>query len=230
MSVRPADAATERPAVAATDRVTHRAPTGRADHTGSMPPSAPPPLPPWPEVAPTHDGVRLRQFRDEDVAMLVDLAGDPYLALIGSLPARATREQALEFLTRQHGRLREGAGYSFCIARIDDDLAVGTTGLWLRRLDEGLGSVGYAVAPAQRGNGHARSAVLAICEHAGSITGLQELEAFVEPWNLASRRTIEGAGFRDRGQQTHPRNVAEPPVPMVRYTRQVAAEEPTGRR
>jgi len=54
-----------------------------------------------PAISPAAGGVVLRPFATDDVAMLRDLATDPYVPLIGSLPALrrtlgATRRPAHE--------------------------------------------------------------------------------------------------------------------------------------
>jgi hypothetical protein len=60
--------------------------------------------------------------------MVVALATDPYVPLIGSLPAAAGVEEALAWIRRQRGRLAEGTGLSFAIAEAESDGAVGAIG------------------------------------------------------------------------------------------------------
>src|SRR5579862_2345223 len=81
-----------------------------------------------PAVTPVFGNVRLRAFDERDVDMLLDLATDPYVPDIGTLPAHATRQQALAYIDRQHDRLATGAGYSFCAADRVTDQAVGGAG------------------------------------------------------------------------------------------------------
>ena len=83
----------------------------------------------------------------------VELGDDPYIPLIGSLPARPTAQQALEWIHRQRGRLAEGTGLSFAIADAGSGNAVGAIGLWLQNLpgrprDGGL--LGCRCAPGLR--------------------------------------------------------------------------------
>jgi [ribosomal protein S5]-alanine N-acetyltransferase len=66
-----------------------------------------------PATPPTSGGIVLRPFRAADVGMLRDLATDPYVPLIGSLPPNASEQEALDFIERQHNRLETGVGYSF---------------------------------------------------------------------------------------------------------------------
>ena len=51
-------------------------------------------LPSWPTAPVAYGPVVLRQFSDRDVPMAQELATDPYVPLVGSLPANASREQA----------------------------------------------------------------------------------------------------------------------------------------
>ncbi len=144
------------------------------------------------------DGVTLRAFQESDAEMLCDLATDPYLPLIGSLPANADRTAALGFIQRQHQRLTEGMGYSFCVTDPADQ-AVGTAGLWLAELSRGRATVGYCVAPRFRGHGYGRRALSTLTEFAWTLPELSRIEAYIEPWNLGSVRTVEACGYGREG-------------------------------
>lgn len=165
------------------------APREGSDHGG---------LPPQPTrlVGP---GVVLRPFRDDDAAMVMDLADDPYVPLTGTLPAHADHDDALRWLERQRGRLAERRGYSFAIADPDTDRALGQAGLWLTGLDAGRLSAGYGVAPAARGRGVAAVALRVLTVFAWSIPQAHRVELYIEPWNAASVRTAERAGYRREG-------------------------------
>lgn len=151
-------------------------------------------LPAWP--APLRaGGVVLRAFGPEDVGAVRDLATDPYVPLTGSLPAHADEAQAAAWIERQCGRLAAGLGYSFAIADAEDGTALGQVGLWLADLPAGRLTVGYAVAPRARGRGAATDALRALLPFAATVPGVRRVEAHVEPWNEASLRTAERAGF-----------------------------------
>lgn len=156
-------------------------------------------LPPWPADAPTFGQVLLRAVEERDAAMARQLSTDPYVPQTGSLPGNATMQEASDWVARQQGRHAEGAGFSFTIARCSDDVAIGHCGLWLKDLDEGRASGGYAIAPAQRGRGYAADALAALTEFAWTVPGVQRIELFIEPWNAASIRTAEHAGYLREG-------------------------------
>jgi RimJ/RimL family protein N-acetyltransferase len=151
-----------------------------------------------PAVPPTYDGIVLRAFGPADVAMLRDLATDPYLPLIGSLPANASEPEALAFIERQHDRLTTGAGYSFCVAN-QAGTAVGTAGLWVSQLAHGRASAGYSVEPFARGRGIAVRALRALTAFGWTLPELHRIELYIEPWNVGSIRTAEDAGYVREG-------------------------------
>jgi [ribosomal protein S5]-alanine N-acetyltransferase len=157
------------------------------------------PLPSWPTTPPTHGSVVLRAFTDEDAHLPVELGDDPYVPLIGSLPAHPTADQALEWIRRQRGRLAEGIGLSFAIADAESDNAVGAIGLWLQNLSAGRATAGYAVSPAHRGRGVATSALTALTRFAWTVPALYRVELYIEPWNHSSIHVAEAAGYRREG-------------------------------
>lgn len=130
--------------------------------------------------------------------MLCDLATDAYIPLVGSLPAHATRAEARAYIERQHQRLATGVGYSLCIADLGR-VALGGAGLWLGERSQGRATIGYAVAPAARGRGVAARALTALAGFAWTLDDIFRLELYIEPWNRASVRTAETAGFAYEG-------------------------------
>jgi hypothetical protein len=71
-------------------------------------------LPSWPATPPVYGSVVLRAFTDEDAHLAVELGDDPYIPLIGSLPAHPTAQQALEWIqpwNRSSIHVAEAAGY-----------------------------------------------------------------------------------------------------------------------
>lgn len=156
-------------------------------------------LPSWPTTPPTYGSVVLREFTHDDVHLAFELGDDPYIPLIGSLPALPTEQQALEWIHRQRGRFTEGKGLSFAIADAESDNAVGAIGLWLQNMSAGRATVGYSVAPAHRGRGIASSALRALTAFTWTIPTLHRIELYIEPWNSNSSRVAEASGFQREG-------------------------------
>ena len=158
-----------------------------------------PPLPPWPVVSPAHGPVLLRAFVPVDLPLALELSTDPYVPSIGTLPADATEAEAADWTARPQGRWAEGAGFSFAVAEAATGRAVGSVGLWLRQLPEGRATAGYAIAPSARGRGLAAAALVAVTRFGWTIPQLHRVELHIEPWNAASVRTAERAGYLREG-------------------------------
>jgi RimJ/RimL family protein N-acetyltransferase len=109
-------------------------------------------------------------------------------------------EQALDWIDRQRGeRVAQRQGLTFAIAEAATDRAVGHIGLWLAELPHGRASAGYSVAPGARGRGSAAAALIALTRFAWTVPGLKRVELHIEPWNVASVRTAEHAGYLREG-------------------------------
>jgi [ribosomal protein S5]-alanine N-acetyltransferase len=156
-------------------------------------------LPSWPTAPVAYGPVILREFSAADLLMVQELSTDPYVPLIGTLPPNASRQDALDYIGRQRGRLAEGVGFSFAIAEAGTDRAIGGIGLWLAALNDGRATAGYCVIPSARGRGIASAALTALTTFAWTIPALHRIELYVEPWNAASIKTAERAGYEREG-------------------------------
>lgn len=156
-------------------------------------------IPPWPSTDPQHGNVRLRAFRNGDAGMAMEMGQDTYIPTVGSLPARATHEQALDWVERQRQIHGGGSGFSFAIAEAGTDRAVGQISLRGWKLRHGRAEAGYGVMPSARGCRYAASALQALLDFAWSIPDLHRVELYIEPWNAASYRSAERAGFDREG-------------------------------
>jgi ribosomal-protein-alanine N-acetyltransferase len=119
--------------------------------------------------------------------------------LITSVPSVGSPKNVAAYVDRQHHRLREGAGYSFAIADMRTDEAVGNIGLWMRDIEFGRASTGYWIAPQFRRRGYLTAALHAVTTWALTIAEVERLELYVEPWNEGSWRAAEHAGYQREG-------------------------------
>jgi RimJ/RimL family protein N-acetyltransferase len=163
------------------------------------------------------DGVRLRDFRPDDLALVLSASTDPLIPLITTVPAVPDEVEAKAYIARQNGRLPSGVGYAYAIARTSDDAAVGYIGL--THLEEGRGSIGYWIGPSHRGHGYATTALQMVGEWALSDLSLPRLELYIEPGNQASIRTAEAAGFEREGLMRSWRTVGDARRDMWMYAR-----------
>jgi ribosomal-protein-alanine N-acetyltransferase len=140
--------------------------------------------------------VVLRPFALSDLAMVRQASTDALIPLISSVPRRYTDDAGRAFIARQHARDAEGDGYSFVIALHNEpQVGVGSIGLWLQDIESGRASIGYWVVAGARGHGLAAHALGAVISFAFGALSIPRLHLFVEPWNVASARTAEAAGF-----------------------------------
>lgn len=138
----------------------------------------------------------LRPFEMTDLDMVRQASVDPHITSITSVPREYTEDSARAFIQRQHDRSSAGDGFSFVIAEeANPEEGVGSIGLWLQEIESGRASVGYWVVAEARGRGLAAHALRAVVQFAFGELVIPRLHLFVEPWNVASARTAEAAGF-----------------------------------
>src|ERR1039458_999882 len=142
--------------------------------------------------------VCLRPFCDADLGLVREVADDPYIPLVTTVPVPFTEEEGLKFIERQHDRLRQGLGYSFVIADTND-LAVGSIMLRLTNIKDGRASIGYWIRASQRGRHFAGQALAEIARWARDDLHIPRLELYAEPWNRASIQVAERTGFLNEG-------------------------------
>ena len=149
--------------------------------------------------------------------MIQEAAADELIPLITSVPSTNDIGSALEFIERQHTRLRTGAGYSFAIADLAD-APVGQIGLWPTADKPDAASIGYWIRPTARNMGYASDALATLIVWARTLPHTRRLEIYVEPWNEGSWRVAEQSGFQreDLLRKWHP--VGGVRRDMYRYT------------
>jgi len=150
-----------------------------------------------PELA-AGGGFRLRPWHLSDLPLVREASEDDYIPLITTVPSPYSESAGVAFIERQWGRATTRAGYTFVIVT-SDDRPVGQVGLWLKDLEQGRASLGYWVVESARGQGAAVAAVDAVAGWALRDLRIPRLELWVEPWNTASVRTAERAGFQREG-------------------------------
>ena len=135
------------------------------------------------DAAPT-----LRAWEESDLPLLARASADEYVALIERLPVPFDAGRGREWIATR----RETDW-----AVVEDGEAVGGAGYALRHVP-GLAEAGYWIVAERRGSGLATVALELVVERAFAA-GIERLQATVEPWNLASQRVLEKAGFDREG-------------------------------
>jgi RimJ/RimL family protein N-acetyltransferase len=141
--------------------------------------------------------VRAFHLSDLDLHLVRVAAEDPDIVAVSSVPRASGIAARRAFIQRQHRRAELGDGYSFVIAEATEPArGIGSIGLWLHEIQSGRASIGYWLLSGARGNGLAAWALRAVTSFAFGQLAIPRLHLFVEPWNVASARTAEAAGFR----------------------------------
>ena len=140
---------------------------------------------------------RLRPFRASDLEMIREASTDSHIPAITTVPAVFTEDAGRGFIDRQLNLARPVRALALAVR--DTDRAIGCVALVLRDLDEGHVSIGYWVVSSARGRGAAARGLVAMSRWAAIELRIPRLQVYVEPWNIASIRTAEAAGFTREG-------------------------------
>lgn len=160
----------------------------------------------------------LRPWALTDLAAVEEASRDDLIPLITTVPAKFSRDAGIAFIKRQWYRAATGMGYSFAIA-LADGPAVGQIGLWPDHQADGRASLGYWVVESARGRGAATAALEAVARWGLALPGVDRLELYVEPWNSASIRAAERAGFQREGLLRSWQRVGPDRKDMYMYSR-----------
>ncbi|MFI5930238.1 GNAT family N-acetyltransferase [Micromonospora sp. NPDC051543] len=145
-------------------------------------------------------GVRLRPFRADDIADLVDGCADPLSQrFVSTMPSPYTEVDARWWVEAGAPAVWAGGGAAYAIADPATDRLLGGAGLSNQVPARRQANIGYWLRPAARGRGLATAATRALSEHAFD-TGTVRLELHTEPENAASQRVALAAGFGYEGR------------------------------
>ena len=150
---------------------------------------------------------------------LVHAAAADDLIPIAAESATFSRRDATRFIERQWHLATAGTGYPLVIARQRDNTPVGSIGLWLREIDEGRATLGYWVVRTARGHGVAAHALTALATWGLEELRIPRLQLYIEPWNRASIRTAEKAGFECEGLLRSWQKIGDKRRDMLLYAR-----------
>lgn len=149
---------------------------------------------PYPDPELADRTVRLRRWRESDVDCVRAAATDPSIPTSTTVPAVFTTAAGRAFVHRQWSRHDDGEGISLALADPATDEALGLLVL-LHQPQPRVLNVGYWVVPDARKRGLAGAAVRLATAWALARTDTEQVRARVHPDNIASLRTLAGAGF-----------------------------------
>lgn len=136
----------------------------------------------------------LRPWRDADAAAITFACQDPEIVRWTRIPDRYSQADARAFLLFRYDGLLAGTTAPFAIVSTADRL-LGSVSLIHLDWCHLRGEVGYWLAPAARGQGHATRAVQLICAWGFTSLGIERIALHAATENLASQRVAERCGF-----------------------------------
>ena len=139
------------------------------------------------------EAILLREWHEDDVAVIVRELQDPEIVRWTRVPSPYTEADALDFLTRHRDRET-----GFAIVPAGGGEPMGAIGI--RDMGESTGRLGYWVAASARGRGVAVRAGRLVAAWAFDDLGLARVELVTDPANVASQRVAERAGFTREGR------------------------------
>lgn len=135
----------------------------------------------------------------EDAARLARIGGDPLVAQrIASWPEGASTAYAAERIDQIRTGNAEGASMAFAVVKAGAwNDPIGLAGIAVG--EDGIGKLGYHLAPTAWGRGYATEAVTALVAMTRLLVRMPAIRASVMPDNPASARVLVKAGFVPSG-------------------------------
>jgi RimJ/RimL family protein N-acetyltransferase len=145
------------------------------------------------------DGVVvLDAFTADDVAAHVAGEDEEHARRFGWYPRRSTEDSVRAAFKRWQDEWRsDRETRALAVRNAETRELLG--GCQVRLREKRIGELSYWTLAGQRRQGTATRAVRLICAFAFGGLGVERLEAYIEPDNVASRRVVESVGFRKEG-------------------------------
>ncbi len=158
-----------------------------------------PPSISFPAAGLADEVVRLRLIADADLPAIVDALQDPAIPRFTTLPDGYGSADAQQWQRSAAAGLAAGTDLATVAVDPGDGRLLGAVGL--HNLDPATRrcSAGYWVAAPERGRCVGRHALGLLCRFALAELGVERIEVWIEPGNIASLRVAEAAGFRREG-------------------------------
>jgi len=137
----------------------------------------------------------LRAWRDSDLPGLVEACQDPDIVRWTRVPASYGEADARAYLRQRYDAAFAGLTAPFAVIDTDAQRLLGSISLMRFSWENARGEVGYWLARAARGHGHATRAVRLVCGWGFAALRLERIDLMAATGNPASQRVAERAGF-----------------------------------
>lgn len=137
-----------------------------------------------------------RRFEPRDLADFVSMRSDPEVARFQSWECYSEEDGKRFLADLAHLQPGEPGWFQFALEDRERHLLIGDCGLNIPEHGNGVGEIGYTIARPFWNQGFGTEAVKALVAYAFASFPLHHITAATDPGNLASRRVLEKAGFR----------------------------------
>lgn len=137
----------------------------------------------------------LRPWRDSDLPSLVQACQDPEIVRWTRVPASYGEADARAYLRQRYDAAFAGLTAPFAVVHTHGHQLLGSISLMRFSWEHARGEVGYWLAAAGRGQGHATRAVRLICSWGFSALRLERIDLMAATGNPSSQRVAQRAGF-----------------------------------
>jgi RimJ/RimL family protein N-acetyltransferase len=141
------------------------------------------------------DPTALRPWRDSDIPALVQACQDLEIVRWTRVPPSYGESEARAYLMARYDAVATGNSAPFAIVQASDGPLLGSISLMRFAHPHARAEVGYWLARAARGQGHAVRAVRLICAWGFHTLHLERIDLHAATGNAASQRVAERAGF-----------------------------------
>lgn len=150
----------------------------------------------------TGDGIRLREFRLDDLDDYLAVVGDDRVTSWLSFDSRdhAGAEQSLRGIVERAAQT-DRPDYTFAVTRLDDDRLIGFARLGPTGVR--AAHLGYAIGADHWGHGYATDAARTLVKFGFGTLDLHRISAAIGPENLASVAVVKRLGFSYEGRLRH---------------------------
>ena len=145
------------------------------------------------------DRLILRKMTPDDAEPIFQIFADDEVTKFYDVASFTSIGQARELIELNLERFNRREGIRWAIVRKEDDTLVGTCGYNNLYKTSRRGVIGYDLARAYWGKGIITEALRVMIRYGFEGLGLNRIEAFVMPENLASMNALRKLGFREEG-------------------------------
>lgn len=172
-----------------------------------------------PPERPLTDGIiLLRAWRESDASGLAAVLNDSETERWTTTPQPYGPDDALQWFATHPEAWSTGRSAAMAVIEVSNERVVGSAELKVSDWSQQVGEVAYAVGSTDRGKGVATRAVELLSRWALGQVGLERLELFTHPENIASQRVAQKAGFVREGIARSARVMRGHRVDLVRFS------------